>query len=118
MTKILIADDSAFARLNCKKVLTKGGHDVVEAANGLEAVALFQSERPDVVFLDITMPGMDGLAALEEILKIDAQAPIAMASAMGQQSVVMQALKAGAKDILVKPFERERVLKTLDKLLV
>ena len=73
MTKILIADDSAFARLNCKKVLTKGGHDVVEAANGLEAVALFQSERPDVVFLDITMPGMDRLAALEEILKIDAK---------------------------------------------
>ena len=91
---------------------------MVEAANGLEAVALFQSERPDVVFLDITMPGMDGLAALEEILKIDAQAPIAMASAMGQQSVVMQALKAGAKDFLVKPFERERALKTLDKLLV
>ena len=89
----------------------------MEAADGIEAVALYQSERPEAVFLDITMPGMDGLAALEEILKIDAQAQIAMASAMGQQSVVMQALKAGAKDFLVKPFEPERVLKTLDKLL-
>ena len=117
MAKILVADDSAFARLNCKKVLTKGGHDVVEAADGIEAVALYQSERPDVVFLDITMPGMDGLAALAEILKIDAKAQIAMASAMGQQGVVMQALKSGAKDFLVKPFEPERVMKTLDKLL-
>ncbi len=117
MAKILIADDSAFARLNCKKVLIKGGHEVVEAADGLQAVALYQSEQPDVVFLDITMPGMDGLAALEEILKIDSQARIAMASAMGQQSVVIQALKAGAKDFLVKPFEPERVIKTLDKLL-
>ena len=90
---------------------------MVEATDGLEAVALYQSERPDAVFLDITMPGMDGLAALEEIIKVDAQARIAMVSAMGQQSVVMQALKAGAKDFLVKPFEPERVLKTLDKLL-
>ena len=117
MAKILIADDSAFARLNCKKVLTKSGHDVVEAADGIEAVALYQSVRPDAVFLDITMPGMDGLAALAEILKIDAKAQIAMASAMGQQGVVMQALKFGAKDFLVKPFEPERVMKTLDKLL-
>ena len=117
MAKILVADDSAFPRLNCKKVLVKGGHEVVEAADGLEAVAFYQSERPDVVFLDITMPGMDGLAALGEIRKIDAEARIAMASAIGQQSVVIQALKAGAKDFLVKPFEPERVLKTLDKLL-
>ena len=90
---------------------------MVEAADGLEAVALYQSEQPDAMFMDITMPAMDGLAALEEILKIDAQAKIAMASAMGQQSVVMQALKGGAKDFLVKPFEPERVMITLDKLL-
>ena len=64
MAKILIADDSAFARLNCKKVLVRAGHEVTEAADGLEAVALYKSERPDAVFLDITMPGMDGLAAL------------------------------------------------------
>ena len=90
---------------------------MVEAADGVEAVALYQSEQPDVVFLDITMPAIDGLAALEDILKINAQARIAMASAMGQQGVVIQALKAGAKDLLVKPFEPERVIKTLDKLL-
>ena len=117
MAKILIADDSAFARLNCKKVLIKDGHNVVEAADGIEAVALYKSERPDVVFLDITMPAMVGLAALEQIKPFDSDARIAMASAMGQQSVVMQALKAGAKDFLVKPFDPERVLKTLDKLL-
>jgi len=117
MAKILIADDSAFARLNCKKVLTRGGHDVLEAASGFEALALYKSERPDVVFLDITMPDMDGLAALEEIIKFDAEARIAMATAMGQQCIVIEALKAGAKEFLVKPFQPERVLTTVDKLL-
>ncbi len=117
MAKILIADDSAFARLNCKKVLTRGGHDVLEAASGFEALAIYKSERPDVVFLDITMPDMDGLAALEEIIKFDAEARIAMATAMGQQSIVIEALKAGAKEFLVKPFQPERVLTTVDKLL-
>lgn len=117
MAKILIADDSAFARLNCKKVLTRGGHDVLEAASGFEALALYKSERPDVVFLDITMPDMDGLAALEEIIKFDAEARIAMATAMGQQRIVIEALKAGAKEFLVKPFQPERVLTTVDKLL-
>lgn len=85
MAKVLSADDSAFARLNCKKVLARGGHDVLEAASGFEALALYKSERPDVVFLDITMPDMDGLAALEEIIKFDAEARIAMATAMGQR---------------------------------
>ena len=117
MAKILIADDSAFARLNCKKVLTRGGHDVLEAASGFEALAIYKSERPDVVFLDITMPDMDGLAALEEIIKFDAEARIAMATAMGQQRIVIEALKAGAKEFLVKPFQPERVLTTVDKLL-
>ncbi len=117
MAKILIADDSAFARLNCKKVLTRGGHDVLEAASGFEALAIYKSARPDVVVLDITMPDMDGLAALEEIIKFDAEARIAMATAMGQQRIVIEALKAGAKEFLVKPFQPERVLTTVDKLL-
>ena len=83
MAKMLVADDWAFASLTCKKVLIEGGHDVVEAADDLEAMALYQSEQSDVGFLDITMPAMDGLAALEGVIKINAQARIAMASSMG-----------------------------------
>ena len=90
---------------------------MLEASSGSEAVALYQSDRPDVVFLDITMPDMGGIAALEEIRKFDAEARIAMATAMGQQSVIMEAMKAGAKDFLVKPFKPEQVLNTVDKLL-
>ena len=117
MAKILIVDDSKFARLNCKKVLVQRGHEVLEASSGSEAVALYKSYGPDMVFLDITMPDMDGLTALEEIRKYDSEARVAMATAMGQQTVVMQALKSGAKDFLVKPFEPERILGTVEKLL-
>ena len=96
MVTILIADDSAFSRLNCKKALKPTGYDVVEAENGTQAVELFQSTGPDAVLLDITMPGMDGLTALKKILEIDSKARVAMVSAMGQQAVVMDALKSGA----------------------
>ena len=117
MVTILIADDSAFSRLNCKKALKTSGYDVVEADNGTRAVELFQSESPDAVLMDITMPGMDGISALKKILEIDSKARVAMVSAMGQQAVVIAALKSGAKDIVVKPFDSERVLSTVEKLL-
>ncbi len=117
MVTILVADDSAFSRLNCKKALKPTGYDIVEAETGTQAVELFQSSSPDAVLLDVTMPGMDGISALKKILEIDSTARIAMVSAMGQQAVVIDALKSGAKDFVVKPFDSERVLATVEKLL-
>ena len=117
MPKILVVDDAAFMRMRCKKLLTQSGYEVVEAATGTQAVEAYKDDKPDAVLLDITMPDMDGLTALKEMRKIDPDARIAMVTAMGQQSVVMEALKSGAQDFVVKPFEPDRVLATLKKLL-
>ena len=117
MAKILVVDDAAFLRMRCKKLLTQSGYEVLEAATGSQAVEAYKANRPDAVLLDITMPDMDGLTALKELRKIDPDARIAMVTAMGQQSVVMEALKSGAKDFVVKPFEPDRVLATVKKLL-
>jgi two-component system chemotaxis response regulator CheY len=104
-------------RMRCGKMLQSHGHTVVEAENGREAVEKFTSEKVDVVLLDITMPEMDGLTALREIKKVDPNARVAMVTAIGQQQVVMEALQAGARDFVVKPFQPERVLAAVDKLL-
>jgi two-component system chemotaxis response regulator CheY len=117
MAKILVVDDAAFMRMRCKKLLTQSGFDVVEAAIGAQAVEVYKEDHPDVVLLDITMPDMDGLTALKELKKFDPDAKVAMVSAMGQQSVVMEALKFGARDFLVKPFDPDRVLATVRKML-
>ena len=117
MAKILVVDDSKFARLTCKKLLLQNGHTVVEGETGAQALALYSSEQPDLTLLDITMPEMDGLTALKEIKRLDPAACVAMVTAMGQQSVIVEALKAGAGDFIVKPFDGERVLATVTKLL-
>ena len=117
MPKILVVDDAAFMRMRCKKLLSQSGFDVVEAATGAQAVEVYKESRPDVVLLDITMPDMDGLTALKELKKLDPNVKVAMVSAMGQQSVVMEALKFGAQDFLVKPFDPDRVLATVRKML-
>jgi len=117
VAKVLIVDDAQFMRVRCGKLLANHGFEVVEAANGREAIDVYQREKPDAVLLDITMPEMDGLSALKEIKKIDPAANIAMLTALGQQQVVLDAVKAGAKDFVVKPFAPERVLATLGKLL-
>lgn len=117
MATILIADDAAFMRMRCGKLLTEHGHEVVEAENGKEAVEKFQAHKPDCVLLDITMPEMDGLTALAQIRALDPNARVAMVTALGQQQVVMQALQAGAKDFVIKPFQPERVLGAVQKLL-
>jgi two-component system chemotaxis response regulator CheY len=117
VAKILIADDAAFMRMRWGKMLMSHGHSVVEAENGREAVEKFTSEKVDVVLLDITMPEMDGLTALKEIKKADPNARVAMVTAIGQQQVVMEALQAGARDFVVKPFQPERVLAAVEKLL-
>ena len=117
LTKILVVDDAAFMRLKCSKLLSSNGYDVVEAGNGVEAVDVYRREKPDAGLMDVTMPEMDGLTALKEIRTLDPSARIAMVTAMGQQSVVMEAIKSGARDFVVKPFEPTRVMAALKKLL-
>lgn len=116
MAKIMIADDAMFMRKKCVQLLTEQGHDVVEAANGAEAIAKYRENRPDGVLLDITMPDIDGLQALKSIKEIDPGARIAMCTAMGQQSIVLEALKSGAIDFVVKPFDSNRVKAAVQKL--
>lgn len=115
---ILIADDLKFIKLVLRDLVERAGFRVVgEASNGEEAVELFQDKRPDVVLMDITMPKMDGLTALKKILKIDPGANIIMCSALGQQTLIVQALQMGAKDFIVKPFRPERVINSIKKIL-
>ena len=118
MARVLVVDDAAFMRKVVSDALSGGGHEVIgEASNGVEAVALYQELRPELMTLDITMPEMDGLAALKKIIAIDPRARIIMCSALGQESKVLEAIKAGAKDFVVKPFKAERVLDAVSKAL-
>ena len=110
MARVLVVDDAAFMRKMVSDAFTAGGHEIVgEAANGVEAFAQFQALKPDVMTLDITMPEKDGLAALKDILAFDPTAKVVMCSALGQESKVLESIKAGAKDFVVKPFQPERV---------
>jgi two-component system, chemotaxis family, chemotaxis protein CheY len=118
MARVLVVDDAAFMRKVLTDALAQGGHDVVgEAANGVEAVARFQELNPDVTTLDITMPEKDGLEALREILAADPAARVIMCSALGQESKVLESIKCGAKDFVVKPFQADRVLEAVGKAL-
>ena len=118
MARVLIVDDAAFMRKMLSDVLAKGGHEVIgEGANGAEAIAQYQALRPDIMTLDITMPEKDGLAALREILTLEPSAKIVMCSALGQESKVLEAIKSGAKDFVVKPFQPDRVLDAIGKAL-
>lgn len=117
MAKFLVVDDAAFMRMRCVKLLHDNGYETIEATNGVEAVDLYKKEHPDGVLMDITMPEMDGLEALRAILAIDPNARVAMVTAVGQQSVVMEALKTGARDFVVKPFDASRVLHAVHRLL-
>ena len=116
MARVLVVDDAAFMRKMVSDALAKGGHEIVgEAGNGLEAVERFQELRPDVTTLDITMPEKDGLAALKEIMAFDPSARVIMCSALGQESKVLESIKAGAKDFVIKPFQPDRVLEAVAK---
>src|SRR5919205_845385 len=117
VAKVLVVDDASFMRLRACKVLQENGHEVVQAENGADAVRQYAQHKPDAVLMDITMPEMDGLAALKEIKKVDPSARVAMVTAMGQQAIVMEALKSGAKDFVLKPFQPDRVIGALNKLL-
>ena len=118
MARVLVVDDAAFMRKMVTDALTKGGHEVIgEAGNGAEAVTRFQELRPEVMTLDITMPEKDGLQALKEILAADPGARVIMCSALGQESKVLESIKSGAKDFVVKPFQPDRVLEAIGKAL-
>jgi two-component system, chemotaxis family, chemotaxis protein CheY len=117
MAKILIVDDAEFLRVRISKMLSGDGFEVFEAENGLKAVECYQKLHPDLVLMDVTMPEMDGLTALKEIRKLDPHAKVIMLTALGQESVVLEAVKSGARDFVVKPFERDRVMSAIKKLL-
>jgi two-component system chemotaxis response regulator CheY len=118
MARVLVVDDAAFMRKMVSDALAKGGHEVVgEAGNGVEAVARFQELKPDLMTLDITMPEKDGLTALAEIVAADPSARVVMCSALGQEAKVLEAIKLGAKDFVVKPFQPARVIEAVDKAL-
>ena len=118
MAKIMIVDDAAFMRMMIKENLKKVGFsEFVEAGNGEEAVELFSETKPDLVLLDITMPVRDGLTALQDIRAADPAARVVMCSAMGQESMVIEAVKFGALDFIVKPFKPERLVQTVKNVL-
>ena len=116
--RILLVDDAAFMRMMLKDILVKNGFDVVgEAENGLKAIDKYKDLKPDLVVMDITMPEMDGINAVKNIKAADANATIIMCSAMGQQAMVIESIQAGAKDFIVKPFQPDRVLEAVKKVL-
>lgn len=113
---ILICDDAAFMRMMIKDILSKNGYNVVgEAENGAIAVEKYTETNPDLVLMDITMPEMDGIQALKKIKEKDPGASVIMCSAMGQQAMVIESIQAGAKDFIVKPFQADRVLEAVKK---
>lgn len=116
--RILIVDDAAFMRMMIKDILSKNGFEVVgEAADGIQAIDKYKETMPDLVTMDITMPEMDGIAALKEIRQYNPHAKVIMCSAMGQQAMVIDAIQAGARDFIVKPFQADRVLEAIHKTL-
>jgi len=115
--KVLIVDDALFMRNMIREILEKAGFEVVgEAANGVEAVEKYKELRPDIVTMDIVMPVKNGIDAVREISQIDQEAKVVMCSALGQESLVMEAIEAGAKDFITKPFRPEKVVDVLRKL--
>lgn len=118
MAKILVVDDAAFMRMMMKDILAKGEHEVVgEAEDGKKCLMEYSKVKPDLVTLDITMPELDGMNTLVALKKLDPSARVVMVSAMGQQDIVIQAIKAGARDFVVKPFKPDRVLEAINKAL-
>lgn len=116
MATVLIVDDAMFMRTKASRLLTEEGYETVEAVNGAEAVQKYASVRPDLVLMDITMPVMDGIEALRAIRGLDDDAKVIMVTALGQRSMVLEAIRAGAKDFVVKPFQPDKLLEAVRKL--
>jgi two-component system chemotaxis response regulator CheY len=117
MARIIIVDDSTYSRIQLKKILTNAGHEVTgEAATGFEAVSKYTLLKPDIVTMDITMPDMNGIDALQSIIKADPDAKVVMVTAMSQADKVLEALKAGAKNYITKPFDRAKIISVVNEL--
>ncbi|MDD5455738.1 MAG: response regulator [Candidatus Margulisbacteria bacterium] len=116
MAKVLVIDDASFVRMRIKNILGPIGHTILEAVNGANGIQMFQSENPDMVFMDVNMPEMDGLTALKEIIKINRNAKVVMLTNESQQKTIMDALQNGAKNFLVKPFDEEKLITLVNKL--
>lgn len=115
---VLICDDASFMRMMLKDILSKNGYNVIgEASNGLMAIEQYKALSPDLVLMDITMPEMDGISAVRAIKEFDANASVIMCSAMGQQAMVIESIQAGAKDFIVKPFNADKVIDTVKKII-
>ena len=115
---VLIVDDADFMRMMLRDIIEDMGMEVAaEASDGIQAVEQYRQKKPDLVLLDITMPVMDGLEALKEIIKHDSEANVVMITALGQKEQVLACIKAGARDFIIKPFDQERVTETLDHLM-
>lgn len=118
MAKILVVDDTKFMRVTLSNMLTKNHHEIIgDAKDGEEAISQYKNVKPDLVIMDITMPIMNGIEAIKEIMKIDDRANIIICSAIGQQKVVVEAIESGARDFIVKPFDENRVLDTVSRVL-
>jgi len=116
--RILVVDDAAFMRMMIKDILVKNGYEIAgEAENGIRAVEKYKELMPDLVIMDITMPEVDGITAVREIKKINPDSKIIMCSAMGQQAMVIESIQAGARDFIVKPFQPERVIEAIRKVI-
>jgi len=117
LAKVLICDDSSFMRMMLKKILIDNGHEVIaEAGDGMQAVQLYRQHQPDLTTMDITMPKMDGIEAVKIIHEENPLARIIMVTAIGQRTVITEALKAGASDFIVKPFDGTKVMNTIEKI--
>ena len=118
MKRVMVCDDAAFMRMMIKDILVKNGYEIAaEAENGLKAVEQYPDAKPDQVLMDITMPEVDGIEAVRRIKALDPNANVIMCSAMGQQAMVIEAIQAGAKDFIVKPFQADRVLEAVRKVI-
>jgi len=116
MAKVLIVDDARFMRLVLRRILTQAGHEIVgEAKDGVEAVQMYADKRPDVMTLDIVMPRQNGIEAVKEIMQFDPRAKIIMVTALGQEAFVLDAIKAGAREFIIKPFRNEEIVKAVMK---
>ena len=118
MVEVLICDDAAFMRMMLKDILGKNGHEIVgEGTNGQEAVDQYKKLKPDLVTMDIVMPENTGIEAVREIVAEDSNAKVVMVSALGQNAMVKEAIEAGAKDFIVKPFQADKVIQTVENVL-
>ncbi|MBV7276952.1 response regulator [Clostridium thailandense] len=117
MKKVLVVDDAAFMRLSLRTMLERNGYEVIgEAVNGLDAIQKYATLKPEIVTMDITMPDMDGVQALEQIKKLNSNAVVIIISALGQETMVKKAIMLGAKGFIVKPYKEEHLIKALSKL--